>query len=178
MATLNVNTFVGAFDGGARPNLFHMTITGFDLAPGGDNPQLLIKAASLPGVNIGVIEVPFRGRVIKVAGDRTFDEWTFTVINNNNFEIRAKIEEWMHRKLNAHSANAGEPDQKNYYGTIEIEQLMKNGSTAPNGKYKLVDCFPSAVSPIELSYDSTDTVEEFDVTIQYNYWTKAQSAIL
>jgi hypothetical protein len=174
MAVLSVDTFKSRLvGGGARPNLFEVRLT-FPTALGITNPaeaektSLMVKGASLPASTIAPIPVPFRGRVLQIAGDRTFDPWTVTIINDTDFEIRNAMEQWMDG-MNSHSKNTGEINPGNYQADLEVDQLDKN-ETAIKG-YKFVGCFPSAVSEIDLQYDTNDTIEEFTVEFQVQYWT-------
>jgi hypothetical protein len=164
---LDITNFRSNFDGGARPNLFEVTITDFGVA-GGQN--FLVKGASLPASTVASIDVPFRGRIIKVAGDRTFEDWTVTFYNNNDFLIRGAFEDWMQQYLNTHVTNIGEPDQKDYYKNMSVKQLNKADEVV--AEYTIYDAFPTNVSAIDLNYDTGDTVEEFEVTFAYNYWKR------
>ena len=183
--------------GGARPNLFEVDITGW---PGGENMgnfgndakeefQFLCKAAALPSSNITPIEIPFRGRTLKVAGDRTFDTWTITIINDENFRLRTKFEQWMNG-INKLTDGSGATSPGSYMGNAVVHQLGRganqgrqsttnsgggDGSSgrdniSPLRTYYFSDIFPTEVSEIGLSYDSTDTIEEFTVTFQVQYW--------
>jgi hypothetical protein len=154
--------------GGARPNLFKVTLNFPGVAGFVNNEEasFLIKAASLPGSNLGRIEVPFRGRTLKVAGDRTFDAWTITVINDTNFRLRNAFERWS----NAISANKevkGSVDL-NYMADARVEQLDRDGKTVKT--YTFRDMWPAVVSAIDLSFDTRDTIEEFTVEFDYQYW--------
>lgn len=183
--------------GGARPNLFEVDITGW---PGGENMgdfgndakeefQFLCKAAALPSSNITPIEIPFRGRTLKVAGDRTFDTWTITIINDENFRLRTKFEQWMNG-INKLTDGSGATSPGSYMGNAVVHQLGRGanqgrnsvtnsgggdgsggrGDVAPLRTYYFSDIFPTEVSEIGLSYDTTDTIEEFTVTFQVQYW--------
>jgi hypothetical protein len=179
------STLIG---GGARPNLFQVDITGF---PGSDEENfdaedfsILCKAAQLPASNVASIDVPFRGRIFKVAGDRTFDEWTVTVINDNNFVIRSAMERWM-QKIAQYGDGSGFTDPADYQIDAVVKQFRRLTSADPsevdNGmqvakKYKFYSIFPTNISAIELSYDSSDTIEEFTVTFQVQYWAPDNSA--
>jgi hypothetical protein len=169
MAILGVDDFKAKLKGGgARSNLFKATLN-FPIYAGGDVEltSFLCEAAQLPGSTIGVVIVPFRGRQVKMAGDRTFDAWTVTVINDTDFKIRNAMERWMNG-MNAHSANTGLTNPTDYEADLIIEQLDKNGSTLKT--YNMRGCFPSSVSPIELSYASENEVERFQVEFQVTYW--------
>jgi hypothetical protein len=175
--------------GGARPNLFECELS----FPDGlgvtvdDYFRFMVKAASLPGSNINVINVPFRGRNLKVAGDRTFDPWTITVINDVDFKIRNAFEQWMNF-INRHEDNAGVITPNAYQKEMKVFQLGRGtpsdtrGSLPGTGEaipvlktYKFYGCFPTAVSPIELSYDNADSIEEFTVDLQVQWWDTQDS---
>jgi hypothetical protein len=163
--------------GGARPNLFEVEIT---TIPGGiawnsSNFKFMCKAAQLPGQTIASIDVPFRGRTFKVAGDRTIDAWTVTIINDENFEYRNAFESWTEliAKLDT-NIGATLPDA--YMRNARVYQLGRGSrasSTDNTGtenvvlkEYEFIDIFPTSVSPIDLSYDSSDAIEEFTVEFQ------------
>ena len=183
--------------GGARPNLFEVDITGW---PGSENMgdfgndakeefQFLCKAAALPASNITPIEIPFRGRTLKVAGDRTFDTWNITIINDENFRLRSKFEQWMNG-INKLSDGSGATAPGSYMGNAVVHQLGRGANQGRNATtnsgggdgsagradvtplrtYYFSDIFPTEVSEIGLSYDTTDTIEEFTVTFQVQYW--------
>jgi len=169
MAVLGVDDFKAKLQGGgARPNLFKATL-GFPGFAGGDVElsSFMCKTASLPGSTIGLIEVPFRGRVLKVGGDRTFEPWTVTIINDTNFVIRDAMERWMNG-INQHKANSGLVNPVDYQADMSVEQLDKNGESLK--KYDFRGCFPTNVSEIEVSYDTNDTIEEFTCELQVQYW--------
>ncbi len=163
--------------GGARPNLVEVDITGW---PGGENMgdfgndakeefQFLCKAAALPSSNITPIEIPFRGRTLKVAGDRTFDTWTITVINDENFRLRTKFEQWMNG-LNDRADNTGVLTPRDYQTDIVVEHLDRNDQVLPGGLYTLRNAFPIQMSEIALNYAQNDIFEEFTVTWQYSHY--------
>jgi hypothetical protein len=171
--------------GGARPNLFECELAfpdGLGITPD-DDYRFMVKAASLPGSNINVINIPFRGRNLKVAGDRTFDPWTITVINDTDFKIRNAFERWMNF-MNRHDDNAGVITPNAYQKEMKVFQLGRGsvadstrGTTPQTGDnipvlktYKFYGCFPTAVSPIDLSYDNADAIEEFTVDLQVQWW--------
>lgn len=169
--------------GGARPNLFEVRLNG-DI-PGADNFdaetfQFMCKAAALPASNIAPIDVPFRGRIFKVAGDRTFDTWTITVINDEGFEIRNAMEQWM-QFIGQYGDSSGATEPNSYMRTANVLQLKRSrsntGTAVYQGEgydfaanYQFVDIFPTNISAIDLSYDTSDTIEEFTVEFQVQYW--------
>ena len=168
--------------GGARPNLFEVELTldgeglGFSL-PGYDATQMafLCKAANLPAQNIASIDVPFRGRIFKVAGDRTIDTWTITIINDEDFRLRRAMEFWT-EQIASLDTNIGATSPNAYMAAAKVYQLGRGSSPSSTNnsgdsnsvlaEYEFVDIFPTEVSAIDLSYDSSDTIEEFTVTFQ------------
>ena len=169
MAILGVDDFKSKLrGGGARPNLFKATIN-FPAYAGGDVEltSFLCEAAQLPGSQLGTIIVPFRGRQLKMAGDRTFDVWTPTIINDTDMSIRNSMERWMNG-MNSHNLNTGLNNPVQYEADLTVEQLDKDGSTLKN--YSFRGCFPTAVSPIDLNYGANDEIERFSVEFQVQYW--------
>jgi hypothetical protein len=172
-----MSLFVDAFKatllgGGARPNLFRVIVP-FPVASGASagttlRNSFLCKAAQLPASSIGNIEVPFRGRTINLAGDRTFESWTITVINDVDFSIRDGFEQWMNF-INTHATNTGIATPISYKQDLEVIQLDKSG--APLKSYTFRGAYPTSVAAIDLSYDTTDSIEEFTVEFQIDYWT-------
>ena len=157
--------------GGTRPNLFEVEIA-FPNETQIDNDvkeksRFLIKAAALPASNITPIDVNFRGRILKIAGDRTFDTWTVTVLNDVDFSIRSAFEKWMNL-INKMEDNTGEQDPAIYQPDAYVHQLDRDGSTLRT--YKFHDVFPTQVSQIDLSYETTDAIEEFTVEFQVQWW--------
>ena len=157
--------------GGARPNLFEVELA-FPEEIAIDNDvkdkaRFLVKAAALPASNITPIDVNFRGRILKIAGDRTFDTWTITVINDTDFSIRSAFEKWMNL-INKMEDNTGEQDPAIYQPDAYVHQLDRDGSTLRT--YKFHDVFPTNVSAIDLSYETVDSVEEFTTEFQVQWW--------
>ena len=157
--------------GGARANLFEVILTFPDAAAPDsvvlDKSRFLVKGANLPASNIAQIEVPFRGRSLKIAGDRTFDSWTVTVINDTDFAIRSAFERWMNT-INRVSDNTGLVNPADYQSDAYVYQLDRDGSTLRS--YRFYDVFPTQVAPIELSYDNGTGIEEFTVELQVQWW--------
>ena len=155
--------------GGARANLFEVVLTFPDLAqpPNDvlDKSRFLVKAARLPASNIQQIDVPFRGRILKIAGDRTFDSWSITVINDTDFAIRSAFERWMN-VINRLSDNTGAVNPADYQADCYVYQLDRDGQSLRS--YRFFDTFPTQVGPIELSYEATG-IQEFTVELQVQY---------
>ena len=169
--------------GGARPNLFEVDFPENSLFKftGSDSQldsRVLVKAAQLPASNIASIDVPFRGRIMKVAGDRTFDTWTVTVINDVDFNLRTAFQNWM-QAIAQYADGSGEADPQVYKSKATVTQLKRRssnlGQTSDSGleaayKYDFFGIFPTNISAIDLSYDTADTIEEFTVEFQVDYW--------
>ena len=186
MATNNIKTFLDTIQQGIKPNMFSVDISfptdGSEDAAKFSNSDrdltnILCKSAALPGSNLGVIEVPFRGRTVKIAGDRTFDTWTATFFADRTMEVRALFEDWAN-SINTHEANTAPRFLPNGGGTgymadLYVSQLEKDEKLGGNviRTYHLHHCFPTNVSPIDLAYDSNDQIAEFTVEWQYSYFT-------
>lgn len=169
MALLGVDDFKSKLKGGgARANLFDVRVNFPAYALGdAELTSFMAKGAQLPASVQTAIEVPFRGRVLKIAGDRTFEEWTVTVINDTGFEIRDAMERWMNG-INSHNANTGFTDPAEYQSDLSVDQLDKDGAVLKT--YNFRSCFPTNISAIDLNYDTTNIIEEFTVTFQVQYW--------
>jgi hypothetical protein len=156
--------------GGARSNLFEVVLSFPDAAATDavvlDKARFLVKGANLPASNVAQIEVPFRGRVLKIAGDRTFDTWTVTIINDTDFAIRSAFENWMN-VINRVSDNTGLTNPASYQADAFVYQLDRTGETLR--AYHFYDIFPTQVAPIDLSYDSQG-IQEFTVELQVQWW--------
>ncbi len=180
--------------GGARPNLFEVSIPAFPSAiesawGSGDDAEnglfkFMCKAAQLPASTIANVDVPFRGRILKVAGDRTFAPWTISVINDENFIIRTAFERWANVVSKLDDAT-GVTSPSSYMTDAYVQQLGRGStinSTTNDGAnssvlrtYKFYDIFPTNISEIALSYDTGDTIEQFDVEFQVQYFTIGNS---
>ena len=175
--------------GGARPNLFEVELTTFPdaIAEGwdADTFQFMCKSAALPASNIAQIDVPFRGRIFKVAGDRTVDTWTVTVINDENFGLRYAFEAWVeHMARLANNIGATLPaaymSNATVYQLGRGKELSSQDNSGSNNvvlaQYNFIDIFPTNVSQIDLSYDNGDQIEEFTVEFQVNSWNRGTLA--
>jgi len=177
--------------GGVRPNLFEVQVNfpdnvdlGIQQDGGGefdgDRFRFLCKAASLPASNVGNIDIPFRGRTLKVAGDRTVDDWSVTVINDEDFGHRRAFEAWA-QNIAQYGDSSGLTDPSSYMGQATVYQLGRNVASQQSGnspatnsnilaQYKFVDIWPTTVDAVELSYDTGDTIQEFGVTFKVQYY--------
>ena len=165
----NISNFTSNFAGdGARPNLFEVDITRI-----GQNFSFLCKAAQLPGSTIGLVEVPYFGRNVKFAGNRTFAEWTVTVLNDEDFAVRNALEILM-QDINSHEENLAAVLSDGYQFDALVKQYSKVGDIIKTYEFK--GMFPTDISPIELDWGSNDTIEEYQVTFAYQYWTSPTSA--
>jgi hypothetical protein len=184
--SFDVSKFREALGGGARANLFRVTALDIGIQENRDLFSVTCKSASLPASTTGLIEVAFNaGRRYKLAGERTFAEWTTTVINTEDYKIRSAIEDWQKTIVytNFNATSVGNRDLYSSDGTqnalanallrtpaMLVEQLDDSGEAI--SKFKLHHCWPSDISTIDLSYDNTDAVEEFSVTWSYDYFTQ------
>lgn len=167
---MNINQFKSEIrGGGARPNLYRVEM-GFPAIAGGANEtrklSFLCKSAALPASTLGVIEVPFRGRFLKIPGDRQFQEWTITVINDEGFVLRNAFEKWMNA-AGAHTENKGLPLSDILSDAAVFQQ---NRAGKDSKVYLMRGIFPTEVSQIDLAWDSNDQIEEFQVTLQVQFW--------
>jgi len=174
---MDINSFKSRLRGGVRPNLFEVSFTfpqGIATTQFQFNDSLLIKASQIPASTLGNIDVPFMGRQIKIPGDRTFTEWNITVLNDVDFTIRGAFESWMN-EINSHATNAtSDANPQAIYGTANVIQWDRDGTALQ--EYVIRDVYPSELSPIELAFDTNDQLQEFQVTLQYNYWETIGSA--
>jgi len=184
---------------GARPNLFQVSIPNIPTAlnapnanPAASNPStslsFLAKSAQLPGSTLGTVPMYYFGREVKFAGNRTFADWTITVVNDENFLIRNSIEVWMNY-INSNQGNIrGTGVQSNNFNTNQalgytsdahVYQYAKTGGqdgvAGAIKAYDFVGLFPVDLSPIDLDWGSNDSIEEFTVTFAYQYWTSTNT---
>tara|TARA_Y100001938_G_scaffold112641_1_gene154305 strand:+ start:612 stop:1190 length:579 start_codon:yes stop_codon:yes gene_type:complete len=171
-----IDEFVGALPGGgARPNLFEVTIatpSGIDPAP---NMRFLVQASSIPGATIGITTLNYFGREVKVAGSKTFEDWTTTIINDEDFAIRRILEVWQENIL-GNSSNVrgiGKTTPSSYKGSATVKQFGKGGAAIR--EYKIENIWPTAIAEIGLDWSSNDEVETFDCTWAYSHWESQDS---
>ena len=177
MATLGVDDFKSKLiGGGARPNLFK-AIVNFPAYAAGDTEltSFMCKGAQLPASVIAQLDLPFRGRQLKIAGDRTFENWTITVINDSEMRVRNSFETWLNG-INEHVNNTGLQNPTDYQADMLIEQLGKDGSITKT--YTIRGGYPINVSQVDLSYDTNDQIEEFTVEIAYHHWESNTTSLV
>ena len=180
--TRSINDFKNRLKGGVRPNLFNVQInfpTIINSGGGGSSTleglsSFLCRSAALPASTQGLIEVPFRGRFLKIPGDRTFEAWTATFYNTKDFNLRRAFELWINA-ANKTDENVGTLDfgaiggTGSYFSDLVVQQKAKNSTDEILREYHLIGAWPTNVSAINLAYDSNDQIEEFDVEFQYQY---------
>ena len=187
----NIIEFKSKLNGGVRPNLYEVEIN-FPTGVGGqgtgaddqkvslsEQGKYLCRSTSLPTHSQGLIEVPFRGRFLKIPGDRTFEAWTATFYNTDDFNLRAAFEQWINLG-NQVDENIGATTGLNeIFKDVYIRQLSKDASKVGTGgsgdknrvlrTYKLFDAWPTSVGAINVAFDSNDALEVFDVVFQFKY---------
>jgi len=167
----NINDFKARLaGGGARANQFKVTMPfpGFS-AVGGETSDLafLCQSTSIPGQTIGSIAVPFRGRVLQIAGDRTFNPWSMTIMNDTDFKLYRAFERWLNG-INNMTDNEGMTNPVDYQVDVFIDHLDRNGTTLK--KYTLRGAFPTTISDIDLSYTDNNSIETFTASLTYQYF--------
>ena len=169
MAILGIDDFKSRLTGGgARANMFKATVNFPGYAEGDvELTSFLCKAAQLPASILSPVEIPFRGRKLIMAGDRTLEPWTITVINDTDFKVRNAFERWSNG-INQHEANVGIANPNDYMADMIVEQLDKEGKAVK--RYDFRGTFPTNIGAIDLSYENENTIEEFTVELQVNYW--------
>lgn len=191
MPDMNVDTFKKSFDGGSRPNRFLVsaTIPKTSTSDQAVVDGVIVRAASMPAVNVGIMRVPFRGRIVKIPGDRTYDEWTITCYDTfmskedqGVSNLRKYFHAW-NNEFNIHDTN--EPgkmfsldgkvlDYDTLFIDMTVSQLSLSG--APMRSVTMSNCWPTVVGEIVLNYDSTDTIAEYSVTFAYDHLTLTDPA--
>ena len=179
----SINTFrsTALNNAGARANLFDAIISGSAVTAFGlSQPEFKFacKSAQIPAMTVGVIEVPYFGRTVKVPGNKTFENWSVTIINDEDFNLRNGFEKWMAamgtHEGNISTINAGDGT---LYGDAVVTHYGKTGETNVLAEYSFTNIFPVNVSEIALSWDTNDAIEEFTVEFAYDYWTHAGVAL-
>jgi hypothetical protein len=178
----NVNEFRSQMQGdGARPNLFEVTLPFPAFSSPANSSQkmkFMCRTAQLPGSTVGIVPVQYFGRELKFAGNRTFADWTVTVINDEDFQIRNSFERWLNG-INSHNLNVRNPLAFNpaaYTVDASVTQFGKQGNTLKS--YKFVGLFPTDVAPIDVDWGANDTIEEFSVTLAYQWWEAVEAGVV
>lgn len=169
----------------SRPNLFKCVIDFPTVVAGGQEAAKLgeftVRAANLPATQLGIVEVPYRGRVLKIAGDRTFEPWTITIMNDKNFVLRNAFESWAQgvQEYTQNVTTAGS-DVGSYFKDMRVIQYDRFGDLKDSAdaeadpkilaEYRFYDTFPTNVAAIDLDYGSNDAISEFTVELQVQYW--------
>lgn len=163
--------------GGARANLFEVELqlpanvsfeAGGNIQTISEASKFLVKTAEIPGSTITPIIIPFRGRQVKISGDKTFDPWTVTVLNDTNFTIRSTIEKWM-GYMNNHVDGQGQSQPAFYEAQLLVHQISRE-SNLPTHSWLFVGAWPSDLGPISVGFDNENQIEEYQITFQYQYW--------
>jgi len=168
----NINAFKagGLVGGGARPSLFDVEIT----RPGFGQTKFLARATQLPAMTVQSVDVPYFGRKIKVAGDRTFADWSVTIINDEDFKLRALFEEWsneMNTIISNVNSKGNSPATYKYDAIVrQYSKAGKSNEEKPIRAYKFQGIFPTQIDAINLDWDTTNQIETFDVTFAYDFW--------
>ena len=167
----NINDFKSKLrGGGARANQFRvvMPFPGFSSLGGEtENMSFLCSSASLPGMTVAETPIPFRGRTLYVAGDRTFEAWTTTILNDTDFKLRNAYERWLNG-INNMSDNEGLVNPADYQVDAFVDQLDRNGNVLKS--YTFRGMFPTTIDDITLSYGDNNTVESFTAVHRYQYF--------
>lgn len=159
--------------GGARPNQFRVSLAFPSYVPNVDTSySLLVTGAALPASNVNPAIIQYRGREIKLAGERIFDPWTITIVNDSEFSLRTPFETWMNG-MNNRENNTGFLTPSEYQADIIVEHLDRNDQVLAGGRYTLRNAFPINMSEIALQYAQNDIFEEFTVTFQYTHYDVA-----
>jgi len=166
---MTIQDFISNFNGGARPNKFRVQIT-WPGAVGAPNvrDEIVVSAAAMPSAVMGIIQVPYKGRQIPIPGDRTFEDWTITVMNDISHSHRNAFERWGNI-INSHRTNLqGVDNYSDFVSTINVTQLDMNLN--PLKTVKIYNAWPSNIGQIDLGYENTDTIEQYPVTFSYTHW--------
>ena len=163
--SLDITTFTSNFSGGGvRPNLFRVHIPAL-----GDKFQFTCKASSMPASNIGITEVPYMGRILKLAGNRTFDDWNVTVLLDTDYSVKNELEAWMNT-INTHEGNIGAVQVGEYFYSAQVEMLDRDGAVLKT--YEMNDIWPTVMAEVVVDWSSNDEIAEMEVTFAIGtYWS-------
>lgn len=163
--------------GGARPNQFRVELTFPTFVTlgviAGQRAQFLCRAASLPASTIETISIPYRGRPVNFAGERSFQPWTVSIYNDTTFNIRNALEQWQ-SGIQQYNTTNGRTNPTDYQVDLSVHQLDRNGASIKT--YKFTDAFPTNIGAITLDYEQQNAIEQFDVEFVYNFFTSNEGA--
>ena len=170
----NLNNFISNFKGGQRSNRFRVQITYPAIVGTPDvRDEIMVSAAGMPASNIGTILVPYQGRQIPIMGDRTFEDWTATVVNDITHSHRNTFERWSNL-INAHEGNIqGTDSYRDLVATIDVSQLDRKGAVTKT--VRLFNAWPVNIAQIDLGYDQNDTLQQYTVQFAYSHWGSLDS---
>ena len=165
----SLSSFTSALHGGgARANQFQVTLGGAGASSMPSNFHFLCRSAQIPALTIGEVAVPYRGRTIYLAGDRTYDAWTVTIYNDRAFSVRSVLENWMDDMSDiGGTSKSNTLSSAAYYGSATVWQMDRSNN--PIRLYTLHGLWPTTIDAIDLSYDANDAVEEFGATFRFNW---------
>ena len=168
--SLNINNFKSQLvDGGARANLFRIILNFPAYADGNvEKASFLCNAGRIPGAQVGIVEVPFRGRTLKLPGDRTFEDWTVSIYNDAEFDVHSAFVRWQDG-MSGFSTNTGFTNPESMFVDIKVQQLDRKENVIK--EFLIEDAWPSLVAAIDLTYEQTEQIEQFQVTFEYLQWT-------
>lgn len=172
---MSINDFISSFKDGARPNRFEVQITWPALVGAPDvRDKIVVNAAAHPASVVGIVQVPYQGRQIPLPGDRTFEDWTITVVNSKTFSHRNALERWSNL-INSHEGNSqGADSLRDLMGTLDVTQLDRDRNVLKT--YKLYNAWPNNIAQVDLGYDQNDILETFTVTFSYSHWSSPTSS--
>lgn len=172
--TLNINNFKSQLvDGGARANLFKVIVNFPGYANGNvEKTSFLCRAAKIPGATIETVSVPFRGRTLKLPGDRTFESWSITCYNDVDFDVHSAFVRWQDG-MNGFTTNTGFTDPNQFFVDLRVQQLDRQENIVK--EFLIEDAWPSSIGAIDLSYDNQTAIEQFDVTFEYLQWSSVDT---
>ena len=176
----SISEFKSIFKGGARSSLYRVTVT-FPTVLGTDAEALnrtfnfYCKGAQIPGMSTGQVEAWFNGRSIKMAGDVQYEPISLNIVNDTDWIARTTFEKWLNL-INKARTNTGATTLGEYSADMVVEQLGRDGTTLAS--YKFVDAWPSDIAAMEVGHDQVDQIEEFSVTMVYQWWEREAAKII
>lgn len=173
---MSINNFIANFKNGARPNRFKVQLAWPALVGTPDvRDEFVVSAATLPSSTLGIIQIPYMGRQIPVPGDRTFEDWTISILNDKSFSHRNAFERWSNLILSHESNVQGTETYRDLITTLTVFQLDRSEKVLKT--YKLYNAWPNTITPIDLGYDQNDTIEQYTVTFSYTHWESPTSVV-